>query len=149
MEINTDTPPYYPGQKIVRTGPSTTFLTKGAVYTCVECVRCVKCGAWHAHVTEAPADVSRAYRYRCLKCDTDISGKRPPYHSGFAENFAPLQKASADATAEILEKFKADEAGGVADVPVKQKGTVRAKEKICLLAIRYAASINIFGSIVG
>lgn len=91
--------PFYPGQKIIRTGHSNRYVTKGNTYTCLNCVQCTRCGEWVVLILELPlGDDDRNNIVTCNNCD-NIVVANSSHRVGNPKLFAPIEYA--DITADI------------------------------------------------
>jgi hypothetical protein len=117
--MNNNNAPFYPGQKIVRTGPSISksslgSLINGNTYTCNECVSC-SCGEWKVYLEEFPCETGTNVTCNCGRRTINEKGLA----LGMAKLFAPLHYSSI--TAELA-----------AQVQVGDTQDVKQKEVVCL-----------------
>lgn len=100
-----DNAPFAIGQKIVRIAPSKAWIEKGKVYTCAGCMPCPHCHKWKVFLEELPVDTSKFIIKSTCGCgDTQRKGL-PPFYSGVANYFAPIQPMYENISKQIAESI--------------------------------------------
>lgn len=84
-------PPFYVGQKVVRTGPTVETksgrrVTKGSVYTVAFCYCCASCSSWKVGILELPC----ATPTQKATCHCGCKKGNISHYVGSAKFFAPL-----------------------------------------------------------
>jgi hypothetical protein len=111
--MNNNNATFYPGQKIVRMGPSNTLIKKDEVYTSNGCHTC-GCGVIKVYILELPIEEPMRQGCDCGKSEPNRNG----HYCGNAKLFAPLHYSSI--TAELA-----------AQVQVGDTQDVKTKEVVC------------------
>lgn len=95
--------PFSIGQKVVRIGESNLKTKKGEIYIVAALLECPSCKDWKVSMVGHEAESGHG---EC-SCGRRINNKNRYWCR--AKLFAPIQTNYADATAEIIEKFKPTE----------------------------------------
>lgn len=109
--MSNNNPPFHPGQRVVRTGPSTKYVNNGHTYTVTECTLC-KCGRWHIDVGIVDERIADLHCTHCFS----ILVKRTDKMLYDSDKFAPISPRHQDV--EIVEDLLRQPVEERLDAPV-------------------------------